>query len=70
MTDECIHLLDPATCTICNGRDARERKAAKTVVRTFTARYAGHCRCGDLIAPGAIIAELGDGQYVCEECAS
>lgn len=68
-TDECIHLLDPATCTICNGRDKREREAARTVVRTFAARFGGTCRrCDEGIEPGSLISELGDGSYVHEEC--
>lgn len=28
-SDECKHLLDPATCTICNGRETKARRKAK-----------------------------------------
>lgn len=44
--NDCIHLLDPATCTICNGRDERERRNRIRTVerpRIFPARFAGDC---------------------------
>jgi alkyl hydroperoxide reductase subunit AhpF len=66
---ECIHLLDPATCTLCNGRAKREADAARAVVRIFGARYTGQCKaCDGPIYPGRRIAELGDGSYVHEDC--
>ena len=46
--DECIHRLDPATCTICNGRYRRERHQVVEWSRPFTARYDGQCDACDL----------------------
>lgn len=65
MSDECIHLLDPATCTICNGRDRRERVASRGEERhgkAFTAKYAGQCsECNLPISVGqSIVIIQGD----------
>lgn len=32
MDDECRHGLDPVTCTLCNGREAKERKEMRDVL--------------------------------------
>lgn len=55
--DECIHLLNPATCTICNGRERRERETHTEGRREFPAKYEGQCptcnlpiRVGDTVA--------------------
>lgn len=62
--DDCIHLMDPAHCTLCNGRAARETKAAHTVRQWFIAGYPGHCEgCHDRIRPGEEIAQMEDGSY-------
>lgn len=59
MSDECIHLLGPATCTICNGRDRRERIAAQPVgwTRPFRARFPGRCGgCSEPVDVGDLVA--------------
>ncbi len=67
--DECIHLLDPRTCTICNGRDAREHAEARRVVTTTTAQFASTLRCGHEVELGDLISLTGDGRWLCEDCA-
>jgi hypothetical protein len=42
MTDECMHGLDPATCTICNGKVAAERREARDRLDATYTR--GDCR--------------------------
>jgi hypothetical protein len=70
--DECIHLLDPATCTLCNGREKREREeAARIVVEShpFRARFDGRCRaCFDGFTEGELIVRINDGLYAHKEC--
>jgi hypothetical protein len=47
--EECIHLLDPSTCVLCNGREKRERAVVRWT-NPFPARYAGLCSvCSDQI---------------------
>jgi hypothetical protein len=71
MDEECIHLLDPAQCTICNGSDRRREKEDKEVVAMFDAKFSGVCRsCGDVIEAGDRIGRLNNGKYVCEDCAA
>jgi hypothetical protein len=36
--DECIHLNDPALCTICNGKDAAGRRRAPAAAKTPAAK--------------------------------
>ena len=68
--EECIHLLDPATCTICNGRDRREKAAAMAERRVFPARFDGWCSfCQSAINVGDLISWAADEPVVHEECA-
>lgn len=54
--EECIHLLDPSTCTICNGRDKREAEAESSRYKMFPAKYAGRCSaCRFSISIGDLI---------------
>lgn len=65
--DVCIHSIwPPRMCSICNGRVARERKAAQrsTVPRSapFEARYPGQCAiCGGHMEVGDLIVRLDVG---------
>lgn len=70
MDDECIHGLGPiAACTICNGREVRERAARDAVVRTWAAKFPGTCRkCGDEFAVDDLIGITADERYVHAEC--
>jgi hypothetical protein len=68
--DECPHGLGlRSTCTLCNGREARERKEARRHMSCgIVARFAGICAsCGDAINEGDIICRRADGCYVCCE---
>jgi hypothetical protein len=67
---ECIHLLDAATCSICNGRDAREKAdAIPKVEATFQARFAGECpECEFPIHEGQVVHRLSTGRYVHQGC--
>jgi hypothetical protein len=66
--DECMHLLDPATCTICNGREKRQR-VTQSWSDPFHARYDSRCiRCDERINEGDLICFNGD-IAVHEECA-
>lgn len=68
--DECIHGLGPVeACTVCNGRDKRERSAEIAQPRTFAAKYEGQCaECNLAIAIGQIVAWLPGLPAVHEEC--
>lgn len=67
-SEECIHLLDPADCTICNGREKREKQAATfdLVGAEIEARYEGSCpNCRQPIEVGdSLRYSPGLGQYV------
>lgn len=67
--DECIHGLGAASaCTMCNGRDERERADRDRIVARWAARYPGSCAmCGDEIPVGAVIQRTADERYVCGE---
>lgn len=69
--DECIHGLGPVSaCTICNGREAKERAERNRIVARFPAAYEGHCYgCQDEISVGDILARTADGRYLCTDCA-
>ena len=67
--EPCIHLLDPATCTMCNGREERERRAATTVAYTMTARYDSTLGCGHAVEVGDEFAVMSNGLYKCSDCA-
>ena len=63
---ECIHLLDPATCTICNGW--LKRDLSRRWSRPFPARYSSRCfQCGERIYEGQLICYDGD-VAVHEDC--
>jgi len=63
--DECIHLIDPSTCTICNGKDVRSR----TVDYIFTAQFTSHCSaCGEMVFEGESIACTLTGSYGHPQC--
>lgn len=68
--EECIHGLGPVECcTICNGREQRERLAraeADRPIRTWTAKFPGHCEvCRARIEIGEPIGMTADGRYIC-----
>lgn len=68
-TEECIHLMDPASCTLCNGRAAKERKEAEQAPRTFPAKYEGQCPACDLpIYVGQMVAWREGRRAVHERC--
>lgn len=63
---ECVHLLPPSQCVLCNGREAAENRARWQVDRWFTAHYSGRCvRCGDEFHPGDMIGMTASREYVC-----
>jgi hypothetical protein len=68
--DECPHGLGlRSACTLCNGRDARERREARAHLACgIVARFEGTCgECGCVIVPDMIICRRADGRYVCCE---
>lgn len=69
--DECIHGLGPvAACTICNGREKRERAAAAETWTVFRSRYDGQCpECNLPIRAGDWIAWREGATARHEECA-
>lgn len=53
---ECIHGLTTQTCTICNGRDKREKIKADTDWIAITAKFDSSCRiCEDPIEEGELV---------------
>ena len=69
--DECIHGLGPVTaCTICNGREARERAEANRVIYWFEARFDGTVNCDHSVEIGERLARMGDDSIRCERCAT
>lgn len=67
--DECIHLLDPATCTICNGKDRARRLAAQSVKFAFGAKFVGPCpTCGESVVPGDVLFRMVDESLRCDSC--
>lgn len=68
---ECIHGLGPkSACTICNGREQRERAERDLIVARFPARYISLLACGHFSEIGEQIAKTNDDRYLCAECAS
>lgn len=67
--DECIHGLGPkSACTICNGREAKERE---DTTATFASSFRSMCRvCKQPIAVGdEITGHVGSGiPFVHAEC--
>lgn len=75
MDAECIHLIDPATCTICNGSDRKRRlearREAEAISYVFPAKWDTACmRCQDRLWVGASVYRMGDGSLVCSDCAT
>lgn len=65
---ECIHGLGPVSaCTICNGREKRERQQV-TVTGYFPAKYASRLSCGHVAVIGEMLCRLSDESLLCEEC--
>lgn len=65
---ECIHGMTHAWCTICNGREKREKEARDKITSSFQALYPGKCAvCQSEFAVGDIISRTGDGRYICGE---
>jgi hypothetical protein len=71
---ECIHDLDPASCSVCTGRgeETAPDRDVSALGRAFPARYPG--RCGWCDKPFAaehdrIRADTTTpGEYVCSRC--
>lgn len=72
MDDECIHGLGPVTaCTICNGREAKDRAFADAISHRFRARFDGECaKCDGAIFVGDMMAATNGGRYLCASCAA
>ena len=69
--DDCPHGLGPkGHCTICNGRDARERTEHVEIMARFPTKFTGRMPCGHFVEIGDIVARRADDTYVCGECAS
>lgn len=70
MEEECIHGLgDPAWCTICNGRKAREDAMKWNIEYVFQAKFDSVCdNCSTGILEGDTIAKTSGGLYVCSTC--
>ena len=64
---ECIHGLGPVTaCTMCNGREERERADRDRIVARWAAKFPGTCAmCGTDITAGETIQRTADERYVC-----
>lgn len=61
----CKHLMVFETCTMCNGREAAERNAARQIVARWVALYPGTCCvCKGEFDQGDSIARRADGAYV------
>jgi hypothetical protein len=78
VSEPCIHDLDPATCSVCNGAEKRAAAESATFRSTaergtygpwFAAKFSGMCNgCFEDIEPGDTIRADGDGCYLCEDC--
>jgi hypothetical protein len=68
---ECIHGLGPVSaCTICNGRDERDRAVTAERAVTFAAKYPGQCSCCNLpIHVGQILSWDRENPPVHDGCA-
>ena len=65
-TEECLHLLDPGTCAICN--KTPDPGVDVDWDAEFSAKYEGWCQSGDhRIDPGDRIVRRG-GRYHHPEC--
>lgn len=70
MNSECIHGLgEPAWCTICNGRQAREDAIAWNIKYHFRAKYEGVCtNCFTDILVGDNVAMTEGRGVICGDC--
>ena len=73
MSEPCIHEMDPAYCSACNGAEKRAKAAHRREPARFgpwfPARYDGRCSgCGEPFEPGEKIRSDGDGGWLCEDC--
>jgi hypothetical protein len=68
----CRHLLEPATCTVCNGRDDHERVArTKGSGRPVPAKYPTRCMaCQERVLVGDLIVATETGIFVHQGCAT
>lgn len=61
--------MDPAWCTMCNGRDRREEQAAAERPHIFPAKFESHCpECNLPISIGQQVAWLPERPAVHESC--
>ena len=69
---ECIHDLDPASCSMCSGRgeDGRVSLDPARFGPWFSAIYPGRCSgpCDGRIETEDRIRADGDGGYLCSDC--
>lgn len=73
MTDElCRHLLEPAECTLCNGRDDRARAAqTKAAGRPIAAKFPTRCMaCQERVVVGDLIVPTETGIFIHQGCAT
>jgi hypothetical protein len=62
---ECIHDLEPATCSICNGRDRRDRTIVGPRPHSITSRFDSRCDfCDRRIREGDAISPSEDGTWI------
>lgn len=68
--EECIHGLgERAWCTICNGKDEKERAIAWNIVAKFKAKYDGTCsNCSTGILVGDYVALTEARGVICSDC--
>ena len=67
----CIHELDPASCSVCSGRDAAVPGVLDedALGPWFAARYPGRCSLGDEpFGEGDRIRADGEDGYLCRRC--
>lgn len=68
--EECPHGAgNQAWCTICNGRDKRDRVAEQKILYSFAAKFNGRCsECHERVEAGEILFARSDGTYACSGC--
>lgn len=67
--EECIHELDPRTCSVCSGRDREPPAGPANFGPWFSSMYPGKCAgCGDEFGVRDRIRADGDGGYLCGSC--
>lgn len=74
MMQECPHGMgNPKSCFECmeEGNLEPSRRESATTICIFTAKYDGDCReCNLTFSAGSLIAQMSDGSYRHERCAS